>query len=128
MAEHVELDLPLSAKYASTVRAVAASLAAEVGLTIQEIDDLRLGVNEAISVLTDIDPSELDGTSARLCVRFDVDTDRISVVAMRTGVDRVEVEIDLLARRILTAVVDDFSIDDDGVFRLSKVVSADVDT
>ena len=128
MSEHVELDLPLSAKYASTVRAVAASLAAEVGLSIQEIDDLRLGVNEAISVLTDVDPSEIDGASARLCVRFDVETDRISVVARRTGVDRVDVEIDFLAQRILTAVVDDFSIDDEGVVRLSKLVSAHVDT
>lgn len=125
MAEHVELDLPLSARYATTVRAVAASIAAEIGLTFQEIDDLRLGVNEAISVLTDVDPSNTDGADARLRVRFDVESDRIQVVASRSGFDAVDLEIDLLARSILTAVVDDFSIDDAGVFTLSKLVSAD---
>ena len=34
---------------------VAASLGADAGLTVDEIEDLRLGVNEAVSVLADVD-------------------------------------------------------------------------
>ena len=58
MAEHVDIDLPLSPRHASTVRAVAASVGADVGLSVDQIDDLRLGVNEAIAILTDVDVPE----------------------------------------------------------------------
>lgn len=128
MAEHVEIDLPLAAKYASTVRAVAASLAADVGLSIQDIDDLRLGVNEAISVLTDVDSDELDPAVARLTVRFEADDDRIGVAAFRRGVDTADLHIDLLAEKILGAVVDEFSVDDSGMVRLLKRRSSHDDT
>lgn len=127
MTEHVELDLPLSARYATTVRAVAASMAATISMSIDDIDDLRLGVNEAISVLTDLD----DGVSsaARLHVRFEVDADRIRVVASRHGVDDdAPVEVDVLAERILGAVVDEYSLDDSGVVLLVKRVRSDGDS
>ncbi|MEO6653368.1 MAG: hypothetical protein ABIP17_12005 [Ilumatobacteraceae bacterium] len=128
MAEYVEIDLPLSAKYALTVRAVAASVAAEIGLSIQEIDDLRLGVNEAISVLTDVDDDELDSSAARLTVRFEANGDRIGVAASRSGIGSADLQIDMLAEKILGAVVDEFTIDDSGVFRLVKLRSSHDDT
>ena len=127
MTEHAELDLPLSARYATTVRAVAASMAATISMSIDDIDDLRLGVNEAISVLTDLD----DGASGagRLHIRFEVDTDRIRVVASRHGVDdHPPVEVDVLAERILGAVVDEYSLDDSGVVQLVKRVRSDGDS
>lgn len=120
MADHVELDLPLSSKYASTVRAVAASLAADVGLSLKDIDDLRLGVNEAISVLTDLDDDQFDPTAARLRVAFETGSDRIGVAASRSGVAVSELHVDMLAEKILGAVTDEFSIDDAGVVRLLK--------
>jgi anti-sigma regulatory factor (Ser/Thr protein kinase) len=124
MSEHAELDLPLSARYATTVRAVAASIAANIGMSVDDIDDLRLGVNEAISVLTDVD-EDADG---RLHVTFTSAADSISVTADRRGVPDAEpIELDVLAQRILGAVVDDYSVDDQGVFRLVKRVSADGD-
>ena len=95
-------------------------------LSDDEIDDLRLGVNEAVSMLTDLDD---DGESpdARLHVTFEVEPGQISVSAQRSGVPPTapEPEIDLLARRILDAVVDDFSLGDDGVIRLVKRVPID---
>ncbi|MEO6570666.1 MAG: ATP-binding protein [Ilumatobacteraceae bacterium] len=119
MADHIELDLPLHARHAATARAVAASVASEVGLSIDEIDDLRLGVNEAISVMTDI---EQDTDEARLIVRFDLESDTVRVTVRRVGVDEVvdADHLDALASRILRAVVDEFGIDDSGVFRLLK--------
>jgi anti-sigma regulatory factor (Ser/Thr protein kinase) len=127
MTDHAELDLPLSARYATTVRAVAASMAATISMSIDDIDDLRLGVNEAISVLTDLD----DGASGagRLHIRFEVDADRIKVVASRHGVDdHPPVEVDVLAERILGAVVDEYSLDDSGVVLLVKRVRSDGDS
>ena len=123
MSEHVELDLPLSARYATTVRAVAASMAATLGMSLDDIDDLRLGVNEAISVLTDVDVD----VDARLHVRFVVAEGAITVTADRRGVSAGRAEIDPLAERILGAVVDEFSLDDEGALLLVKRVRADAD-
>ena len=128
MGEHVEIDLPLSARYATTARAVAASMAATVGLSIEDIDDLRLGVNEAISVLADVDDEHLDETGGRMHLRFEAGHGEITVAASRSGVAAVAppVELDVLAQRILRAVVDDFGVDDEGAFLLVKRVAIDV--
>ncbi len=120
MAEHVDLDLPLLRRPAATVRTVAASLAADAGFSVDAIDDLRVGVNEAVSVLSDVDP-DADGAE-RLLVRFRLERGRVAVELRRTGVDAPLTggDLDDLATRILKAVVDEFGIDDDGVFRVVK--------
>lgn len=117
MADHVELEVPLSARYASTVRAVAAASAADAGFSVDEIDDLRLGVNEAISILADVD----DADAGRLSVRFEIDGEAVHVVASRSGVGGIVsgADLDPIASRILAAVVDHVSIDD-GAIRLVK--------
>jgi hypothetical protein len=115
--ELIALDLPLSARHASTVRVVAASLAADCGFNIDEIDDLRLGINEAVSIMTDIDaPSQ-----ARLFVEFTVQQATIAVAVRRSEVNGLAgtEPIDALARKILGVVVDSFAISD-GSFLLRK--------
>lgn len=108
MTEHIDLDVPLDPRFASTVRAVAASVGAELGFSVDDIDDLRLGVNEAVSILTDVD----DPSSGRLHVRFEAAAGTITVRCTRTGAGAVDEDaIDVLARRILDAVVDDYSVD-----------------
>lgn len=122
----VELDLPLDLRHASTVRLVAASLAADVGFTVDEIDDLRLGVNEAVSVLADVDAAG----GARLHLRFVASGRSMTVTVRRTGVAEVLTlhDVDELAVRILQAVVDEFRVDDAGSFVVVKhAVAADVD-
>lgn len=118
MPEIVELDLPLEHRHASTVRVVAASLGADAGLTVDEIEDLRLGVNEAVSVLADVDATG----GARLRVRFEILGHGMTVTARRSGVDEALSidDIDALAVRILSAVVDEFRVDDDGGFVVVK--------
>ena len=108
-AEVVELDLPLSTRHASTARVVAASLAADAGFTVDEIDDLRLGLNEAVSVVADAGGD----AGGRLQLRFEVSGTRISIEATRSGGAAVALTDgpDELARRILAAVVDEFSYD-----------------
>lgn len=50
-AETVELTVPASASYVSVLRTVTASLAARRDFTIDEIDDLRIAVDEASALL-----------------------------------------------------------------------------
>jgi serine/threonine-protein kinase RsbW len=118
VADHVELDVPLASRYASTVRAVAASVGAELGFSVDDIDDLRLGVNEAVSILSDVD----DAAGARLHIRFESGGGAVTVRCSRRGVDEpvVEDDIDVLARRILDAVVDDYSVDSTGQITVVK--------
>jgi anti-sigma regulatory factor (Ser/Thr protein kinase) len=119
MGEHVDIDLPLHARSASIVRAVTASVAADAGLSVDEIEDLRMGVNEAVSVLVDVD----EPADARLVVRFLVTSDEITVSSSRTGSGPAVTssDIDVLAARILDAVVDDYGVSD-GAFTIVKRV------
>jgi anti-sigma regulatory factor (Ser/Thr protein kinase) len=123
----VELDLPLHHRHASTVRVVAASLAADAGFTVDEIDDLRLGVNEAVSMLADVDHAT--ATDARLRLTFDVASRSMTVRATRRGVDAAFSidDVDDLAMRIVRAVVDEFQVDEGGVTVTKHAVAADDD-
>lgn len=109
-SDQIELDVPLHARHSLIVRALAAAVAADAGFNVDEIDDFRLGVNEAVALLTDTDA----GTAARMHLTFHVDGSSVKVVASRRGVDSeiTVADVDELARRILTAVLDDFHIED----------------
>ncbi|HUF98610.1 MAG TPA: hypothetical protein VMM60_10815 [Ilumatobacter sp.] len=109
VSERVALDLPLHVRHASTVRAASCSIAADCGFTVDEIDDLRLGVNEVVSVLADVDH---DG-SGRLLVDFEFTQGAVRVLARRADVSvpLSAHDIDPLAERILRVVTDEFFID-----------------
>jgi serine/threonine-protein kinase RsbW len=47
----IEIRLTAGSEYLSTVRAVAADLALQQDMTLDEVDDLRLAVDEACSML-----------------------------------------------------------------------------
>ncbi len=120
----IELDLPLRNRHSSTVRALSASIAADAGFSVDDIDDFRLGVNEAVALLTDVDA----GPDARLHITFEAHRSLVRVVASRRGVDELldASDLDELARRILTAVLDGFRIED-GSFIVEKRATAHVD-
>lgn len=70
----VEIRLTAGSEYLSTVRAVAADLALQQDMTLDEVDDLRLAVDEACSMLV---PLALPG--AELSCRFSLGTQAIGV-------------------------------------------------
>ena len=77
----VEVRVPADVVYVSTLRLTAASLAARCDLTIDEIEDLRLAVDEACSLLL---PHALAGTA--LESRFEVAPGRLCVeTSVRTA-------------------------------------------
>lgn len=49
--DHVEVRIPAQGVYVATLRMCAASLAARCDLTVDDIEDLRLAVDEACSLL-----------------------------------------------------------------------------
>ncbi len=120
----VRLSVPASPRHAATARVLAASIAADAGFDVDAIDDLRLAVNEAVAVLTDVEAS---ADSDRLEIEFLVQNGSIQVELHRSGTsasgsagtDQPPAELDDLARTILSAVVDHHEIVD-GRFRLTK--------
>lgn len=120
MNDHVDLDLPLHSRHASTVRAVTASTAADAGFSVDDIDDLRLGVNESIAVLTDVD----EAADGRLHVRFECRPGEVRVTSQRVGHPEplTDGDLDVLARKILDAVVDEYAVDAGGAMTVVKRV------
>lgn len=107
--ERVEIDMPLHVRHASAVRAVSFAIAADSGFSVDDIEDLRLGVNEVVSVVADADHDGL----ARLIVSFEFGAGSVRFAARRTGVETPlsADAIDPLAERILRAVTDEFFVD-----------------
>jgi len=98
--------VPLRTEFVATLRTMAASLGADVGFSIDEIDDLRLALSEVVSSLLDIEGSPDD----RITASFDL---RGGGVTVTIATDRVGVAIELddLAVTILDSVVDRYEID-----------------
>lgn len=141
----VVLTVPATPRHAATARVVAASLAADLGFGVDEIDDLRLGLNEAVAVLADhrdddaVDRADGDegdhgdesddedeGGIADDRLRIEFRTvpagstpARIDVVVHRGERGGAPADLDELAERILSAVVDHHE-HREGAIQLSK--------
>jgi hypothetical protein len=106
--DHFDVIVPLRTRYASTVRMIAASLGAEAGFTVDEIDDLRLALDEVFSLLADRHAGDMVRT------RFRLDGHQlVATLTLESG--HVDVEPDELAANILRSVVDGFEFTSSGV-------------
>ncbi len=108
----IEIEVALRSERASTVRVVAASLAADAGFSIDEIDDLRLAISEVFSMMVEASP---DG---RARISFTVVESEVRANISTVG-SSVAIEVDDLGASILSAVVDEFVVDGSSV-RLVK--------
>lgn len=124
VSDPIELEVPLSTSSASTVRAVAAAICADLGFSIDDIEDLRLAINESVSLLADVDG---DGTQ-RLRVGFAAGDGVVTVRCGRHGgaaSDGHGSDIDPLARRILDTVVDEYHLGDGEVTLVKRVATTE---
>jgi serine/threonine-protein kinase RsbW len=116
----IELTIPLRPEFAPTVRILISSLAADASFSVDEVDDLRLAVSEVFSSL-------VTSCGDRLC-RILIDTHgpglKVNIAATVGDLSATTIALDDLATRIITAVVDEASFDDDSV-TLVKVGSVD---
>lgn len=113
----VRLEIPAQPRYLSAARLVAASLGAEAGLTVDDLEDLRLGVDELLATLVD---AANHGAIVRL--GFVVNGRSVVVDGALVG-DAAPVTADEMTRRIAAAVSDEYELGPSS-FRLSKSASA----
>lgn len=109
----IELVVPPHVRYYSTVRVVTAAAAAEVGFDVDDIDDLRLGVDEALSLF---DADDDTGTR-RLGVEFHLEPAGLRVVLRSVAGAALQqpAALDVLGQKVLAAVVDAFEVKADCV-------------
>jgi serine/threonine-protein kinase RsbW len=119
LAEVVRLSVPGSLEYVRVVRLTAAAVAARVGFDVEEIEDLRVAVDELASVVIEA------GRGAEITFMFS----NLGGTFILEGSAAVaaDLALDDLSRQILNVVVDDYEIDaTDGVahFRATKRASS----
>ncbi|MDQ3940729.1 MAG: hypothetical protein M3238_05195 [Actinomycetota bacterium] len=118
--ERVSIRIPASPAYLNVVRLVAAGLASRLKFTIDEIEDLKIAVDEMSAYLTGA-----QGRDGSLEVSFIVSDDRIEIRGQGDFAPGQKIRTDLtdLSRVILQTVVDSAALEQtDGtpVFSLSK--------
>jgi serine/threonine-protein kinase RsbW len=106
----IELVLPADASLMRVARLVASGVATFAGFDFDELEDLRIAVDELCAALVE------GGTGHTIALRFDVVGDRVDVTGTTTldGTAYFEPERYGLSRQILAAVVDTYSIDQSG--------------
>ena len=111
--ETIELIVPLRARFSLTVRLLSASLGADAGLTVDEIDDVRLAMSEVFSMLV---PGR---EGLRASVRFAVNDASLTAVVSAADGSSIATTPDDLALSILRSSVDEFAFSDQEI-RLVK--------
>ncbi len=101
----VEISVPMRTEFVATLRTVAASIGADAGFSIDEIDDLRLAISEVVSSLTDHDDASSKRSDDRVDAAFRMGASQVAVEITARRSD-VTIELDELASSILNSVVD----------------------
>lgn len=122
--ETVSIKIPASPEYLQVVRLVAAGLAARISFTLEDIEDLKIAVDELSAYVTGA-----HGRNGTLHVDFTLDGDRIAIRGAGHFTEPYEVRADLteFSRMILETVVDSAELgatDGSPVFTLVKSKNA----
>lgn len=120
----VELSVPAQAQYASTVRTLAASLGADAGFSVDELDDIRLALSEVFSALADTAPDDPD---VRVHVSFEIG-EGSARIAVRADGNPTGIDLDELALSILRSVTDDFEVTSASVVLVKHATEAAADS
>ena len=103
--DEIRLSVPAAPEFARLARLTIAGLANRVGFSYDEVEDLRIAVGEACSML--IGP---DGRDGALDLVYDLEDNAISVEAQGRFNDAIiDPETAVLSEQILRAVVDEFT-------------------
>jgi serine/threonine-protein kinase RsbW len=101
----VELTVPADGAYLSVLRTATAGLAARLHFTLDEIEDLRIAVDEACALLL---PANDIPRDTELTCRFDVGPDNLAVAISAPTAGRLP-DTQTFAWRVLAALVADVS-------------------
>jgi anti-sigma regulatory factor (Ser/Thr protein kinase) len=116
----VTVRIPASPAYLQVVRLVAAGLATRLGFTIDEIEDLKIGVDELCAYFTGT-----QGRDGTIEIRFGVHDDKLEISGVGNFAPGQKVRTDLteLSKMILDTVSDEASlsqVNGSPAFNLSK--------
>jgi serine/threonine-protein kinase RsbW len=124
--DHITLTVPAKSEYAKTVRMTAAALVSRMGMTYDEVDDVRMAAEEAFVYAVDTLPED-----GEVRFEFGVNDDELTVVVALGEEDPSDDEEAerraAYATFILESVVDEyeFASDENGAhIRLVKRVGA----
>lgn len=113
----MRLEVPSANRYLHIIRLTTAGAAAEAGLNTEEIEDIKIAVDELCSLTMDI-----TGDDDVLDLRFSADGTGLTIETTVPHCD-AGLEVDELARAILDATVDQLDLEDPSLgcgFRLTK--------
>lgn len=100
----VDVIVSLDARFASRLRMMSASIGVEAGFSVDEIDDFKLALSEAFSMLVD------QHAGKRVRTSFVVsDAELFARLALESG-GNIDIEPDELGLAIMEAVVDSYEI------------------
>ncbi len=115
LRSHAELRLPADPRLLRVARVTAAALGADLGFTVQDIEDLRVAVDELAAALIDgCGPDDV------LELRFEV-ADELTVVGRVAGAGTVP-ELHPVAADLLRLVADGHELGTDGEDRTFRFV------
>ena len=103
----ISLTIPGDAAHLAVLRATVASVAARAHLTIDQVEDVRLAVEEAASTLLSGEPSSIETS-------MDVGSHPLVVRMIARTTSAVELDPSGFSYTILTAMTDGLTIDADG--------------
>ncbi len=115
------MRLPAAPEYLGVVRLVATGLASRLGFTLDEIEDLKIAVDELCAYLTG--PQGRDGT---LEIAFQIHADRIEIrgTGLFAAGHGARTDLTELSRMILDTVTDSASLEQvDGMTRFALTKS-----
>jgi serine/threonine-protein kinase RsbW len=105
VSETVRLTIPAALEFVRIARLTASGVASRVGFDVDEIEDIRVAVDELSSILVDV------AGDGQLELAFTPAAGGIEIEG-RTHTDADEVEgVDELTRQILAAVVDEYEVE-----------------
>ena len=104
MTSTVHLEIPASGAYLAVVRAAATGLAAQLQFTYEEIDDLRIAVDEACTQLL---ARRGSATTLNVAYRLEDAELRVDVSIEASDSSRPPLARDTFAWQILSAMTDE---------------------
>ena len=103
--ETIRLTVPAALEYVRIVRLTASGVASRLGFDVEEVEDLRVAVDELASLVVE----SADGSE--LAVQFAVQGDVLRIEGeARLAAGHGDVGVDDLTAQILAAVVDEWDL------------------
>ncbi len=120
----ISIRIPASPVYVQVVRLIASGLATRLGFTLDDIEDLKIAVDEMCAYLTGT-----QGRDGQLEIAFTVGDDRIDIAGtghFQAG-EKVRTELTEFSQKILETVASDaslYQVDGTPTFKLAKIKTA----